>query len=346
MIENAYIQDILEQPYSLRLALNAYQPMLMEPVVLRLRSGDFQNVILTGLGSSNNGTYPAYLQLCQLDMPVNHWTTAELLHYGMNQITEKTLLWITSQSGQSAEIVHLVEKFAALRPGCVVALTNDTNSVLARAADVVMDMKAGNEYSVATKTYVHTLAIAALMATQLGGGDVAQAQQELLDSCALAEEYISHWQSHKKEIDELIGEFSDAMIMGRGPSMAGAWNGSLNQKEAARVIIEGINSAEFRHGPLELAAPGFILFALEGSAQTSAMNHALAKEVVEAGGKAIWIGQHKSDCLPTIQIPAVPEIALPISEILPFQMLTLILAERQGIPPGQFRHIGKVVLIE
>ena len=209
-----------------------------------------------------------------------------------------------------------------------------------------MTMKAGVEYSVATKTYVHTLANAALMATQFVGGDVAQAQQELLDSCALVEEYLSHWQSHKKEMDEMIGEFSDAMIMGRGYSMAGAWNGSLNQKEAARVIIEGINSAEFRHGPLELAAPGFILFALEGSAQTSAMNHALAKEVVEAGGKAIWIGQHESDCLPMIKIPAVPEIALPIFEILPFQMLTLVLADRQDIPPGQFRNIGKVVLVE
>ena len=125
MVENAYIRDILEQPYSLRNSLEGYQPGLMAPVAQRLRSGEFKNVILTGLGSSNNGTYPAYLQLCQLDIPVNHWTTAELLHYGMNQVTDKTLLWITSQSGQSAEIVHLVETFAALRPGCVVALTND-----------------------------------------------------------------------------------------------------------------------------------------------------------------------------------------------------------------------------
>lgn len=346
MVENEYLKNILEQPDSLRKALEGYPSENMEAVTRRLKAGEFQNVVLTGLGSSHNGTYPAYLQLCQLSVPVTHWTTAELLHYGMNQITEKTLLWITSQSGQSAEIVHLVEKINGTRPGCVVALTNDVESELARAADIVMDMKAGNEYSVATKTYVHTLVYAALMAVQISGGDFSAAHAEFNAACDLIEAYLTDWQARAAEVAETMGDLTNAVIIGRGSSMASVWNGSLNQKEAARYVIEGINSAEFRHGPLELAGPGFTLLAFEGPQATADMNHALAKEVVDAGGRAVWIGQHKSDQMPTLQIPAVAEIVLPVMEILPMQILTLVLAERQGIPPGQFRTIGKVVLVE
>jgi glutamine---fructose-6-phosphate transaminase (isomerizing) len=36
---------------------------------------------------------------------------------------------------------------------------------------------------------------------------------------------------------------------------------------------------------------------------------------------------------------------LPIAEIIPFQLLSVMLAERQGLEPGAFRQIAKVATV-
>ncbi len=43
------------------------------------------------------------------------------------------------------------------------------------------------------------------------------------------------------------------------------------------------------------------------------------------------------------QLPAVrSDEVRPVAEILPFQVLSVVLAERRGLEPGAFRQIGKV----
>jgi glucosamine--fructose-6-phosphate aminotransferase (isomerizing) len=42
----------------------------------------------------------------------------------------------------------------------------------------------------------------------------------------------------------------------------------------------------------------------------------------------------------------VDETARPLVEILPLQMLSIVMAQRKGIEPGKFRHVGKVTVRE
>ncbi len=44
----------------------------------------------------------------------------------------------------------------------------------------------------------------------------------------------------------------------------------------------------------------------------------------------------------TLLLPETTDLARPLVEILPFQMLTLAMAKRKGIEAGQFRYVGKV----
>ena len=86
-----------------------------------------------------------------------------------------------SQSGRSPDIVGVVEVAAAQsRP--TVAITNDVDSPLAAAADVVVPLLAGEERSVAaTKTYLASLHAVAQISTLLGGsGEEAGAWFERL----------------------------------------------------------------------------------------------------------------------------------------------------------------------
>jgi glucosamine--fructose-6-phosphate aminotransferase (isomerizing) len=107
-----------------------------------------------------------------------------------------------------------------------------------------------------------------------------------------------------------------------------------------------MNVADFRHGPMELASPRLTVLMLEGAPQTAKLNRELALEVVNHGGKVLWIASQIDPQLPTLKLPEVDETVRPLVEILPLQMLTIVMAERTGFEPGIFRHIGKVTLQE
>ena len=146
---------------------------------------------------------------------------------------------------------------------------------MGKRADLCMPIHAGEEATVSTKTYTNMLAVNLLAAIQLSSGDshaVHAALQEMRDAADAMEMYLADWEGHVKELDALLGDFEQLFLIGRGSSMSAVWNGSLINKEAAKCAFEGMHAADFRHGPLELAAQGFAAIILAGSAQTSALN--------------------------------------------------------------------------
>ena len=346
MVKKSYLQDILDQPANLRFALNNFPTTAVEPLLTRLQARDFKKIILTGHGSSFNSLYPAFLKLSSQSVPVAIWQTAELLHYGINQIDSSTLLCINSQSGQSAEVKSLLEKTKKNPPGCLLALTNDIESVLGENSDILVQLNAGEEYGVASKTYLNALSLALILAAQICEENANEVLESLLSACNMMEIYLEDYQAILDEIDQLLGNYQKIIVVGRGPSMATALNGALNQKEAAWMFTEGMNAGEFRHGPLELADPDLTLIILEGDKKIAGLNLALGEEVIEYGSSVIWIGNHPAPSFKSLQIPDVAEIALPLAELLPMQLIAQVLSTRKNLEAGKFRRIGKVVLRE
>lgn len=343
---NPYIADILSQPSVLRTALEHFSPEDLDAVCTRLQSGEFDRIILTGMGSSYNACYPALIQLCEQPLPVQLVNASELLHSLSGTIGTRSLLWMNSQSGRSAELVHLLERIKTRRPGLVLSFVNDLSSPLAKSADVCTPIHAGEEATVSTKTYVNMLAVNLLAAIQLTGGDVGSAIREMQTAAGAMESYLAKWETRVQELDSLLGEFEQLYIIGRGSSMSAVWNGSLNNKEAAKCSFEGIHAADFRHGPLEVVEKGFVAIIFAGSAQTSGMNRALAQDILSYNGEVIWVDSKPDAEIPTLLLPAVGDLSRPLVEILPMQLLTLLMARRKRIEAGMFRHIQKVTARE
>ncbi len=84
------------------------------------------------------------------------------------------------------------------------------------------------------------------------------------------------------------------------------------------------------------------LSCLAGSTQTSALNRDLALEILAHGGNVIWIDSVPDPEIPTILYPKISGRVRPLVEILPIQMLTLVMAKRKGRQAGQFRYVSKV----
>lgn len=344
---NHYISDILAQPDALRRAVNKFSPEALVGIRQRLEEGEFDRIIVTGMGSSRNACYPAYLQLAALPVPVLFVNAAELLHYFSGQIGSRTLLWLNSQSGRSAELVRLIKHIQAAPPACILASVNDDTSPLASSADMCLPIHAGPESTVSTKTYVNTLATNLLAALYLRGKDIAATKNQIVSTADQMETFLSNRESLVSHIKSLLEEFEQFFVVGRGSSMSAVWTGALICKEAAKYAVEGMNAADFRHGPLELVTSGFLALILAGSPTTSTLNRNLAFDIVWHGGRVIWLDTVPDTEFPTIIYPnSEDDLLRPLAEILPLQMLTLALAERRGIQPGQFRIVGKVTTTE
>src|SRR5215208_6251972 len=271
---NPYMQDILSQPLTLRQALENFSTAELK----KLNLADFDRIILSGMGSSYNAAYPALIELSKQPIPVQLVNAAELLHSLSGMISTRSLLWLNSQSGRSAELVHLLERIRSAPPACLLTFVNDVSSPMAEQADLCIPIHAGEESTVSTKTYTNMLAANLLAGIQLISGDVEAAIREMRLASDAMESYLADWEARVQELDSLLGDFKQLYIIGRGSSMSAVWNGSLNNKEAAKCSFEGIHAADFRHGPMEVVESGFTALILAGTSSSVGMNRELARD--------------------------------------------------------------------
>lgn len=110
VIEGGYLRDVLDQPRALDDTLAGLQePKKLRELAARLQKGEFKRVVLTGMGSSFHGLHPLRLELIDHGLTAIMVETSELVHYMRRLFDLKTLIVAVSQSGQSAEVVRLLE---------------------------------------------------------------------------------------------------------------------------------------------------------------------------------------------------------------------------------------------
>lgn len=327
-----YVADIRSQPEALQRLLD--QGINDQARQLLSRLPTFGRVILTGMGASLYALYPAFLELAAAGLPVWCIEAAELLSQADGLITPDSLLWVTSQSGRSAEIAALLEQ--PRRPRAILGVTNETVSPLAAAADAVIELRSGAEHTVGTRSYLNSLA-AHLLATAVA---VQQpVPPELYQMPRRLATYLGQWDAQLNAWDRAVTE-NVLFAVGRGASLAAAQTGALIVKEAAKAPMEAMSAPQFRHGPLELADDRTCIIVLAGAAADLAPNDRLVADLLAVGANVVRLPA-PSAAGPQLPMAQADQVR-PIAEIVPFQLLSVLLAERQGLEPGAFRQIGKV----
>jgi glucosamine--fructose-6-phosphate aminotransferase (isomerizing) len=350
MTTNPYILDILSQPNALQTALERFDPAPLAPLAAAIQRGDFDRILLTGMGASLYASYPAWLTLAAAGLPVMWIDTAELIHHVPGIVTRRTLLWISSQSGKSAEIVSALDFEQSTRPAALLATVNDLESPLAKATETFdglsarLPIHAIVEKTVSTRTYTNTLAIDQLSALALLGRDVESGRSLMKQTAASMEGYLSNWEAHVTKLGEKIGFPKRLAILGRGSSMASTYTGALTLGEASKFLAAPYQAGEFRHGPLELANPDLTVLLFAGPTETRDLNLHLLNDLRGYNVNAFWVGSESNEW--QIEIPEVPAIGLPLLEILPIQLLSIHFARQIGVEPGHFFRTGKITLSE
>jgi glutamine---fructose-6-phosphate transaminase (isomerizing) len=352
-----YMRDLLDQPQALRDTVEVLRDQgLPEGLIEMIRMAAIQRIVLTGMGSSLYAFQPLYHQLVEQGYPVVMVETSELLYSlpgllkgSPEHYSDDVLVIAASQSGYSAEIVALVERHAQVRNTndsfVLLGISNTPDSPLAKKADACLLTRAGTELSVSCKTYLATLAaLAYLGALLVENFEEEEVLDEIEQAIPEIEAYLLNWQTHVAELKGLLSQTRDIFVVGRGPSLAAAYEGGLIIKEASHTHSEPMSSASLRHGPFELLSPEVFVLVFEGWGPAAHLNHKLYNDVRDLGAKAGWVSEEAVE--PVFRLPKVPPAAQPLVEILPVQMMTLALSDLKGHEAGKFTKNSKVTTVE
>ncbi|HEX8817493.1 MAG TPA: SIS domain-containing protein [Terriglobales bacterium] len=343
IIEGQYLRDILDQPRALTATLEQLEVSKdLGLVAARLRDKKIKRVVLTGMGASFHALYPLFLRFNECSHFALVVETSELVYSLERWLDPETLIIAASQSGQSAEIVRLLE--ANRGRAAIVAVTNAVESPLALHANAVLLTKAGAESSVSCKTYTTALMALHLLGGLFCGADAGETREELAQAIPAVASYLAGWRDHVFEMTEELGETRDVFLVGRGTSLAAAGEGGLILKESVRIHAEGMSGAGFRHGPLEMVNAKTFAVIFAGAAATRALQAKLRDSIVEGGGKTCWIAEEIEPG--PWNLPRSAAGVRPMLEILPVQLMTIALAADAGIEAGRFTRIPKVTTTE
>lgn len=335
--------EIAEQPAALERFLAA-ESVRVGAIARSVAQLPINHVQIVARGTSDNAArYAQYLFGTALGLPVALSTPSLHTRYGAHMRFGGGLVIGISQSGQSPDICTVLED--AQRAGApTIAISNDPESPLARAADHVIALHVGKERSVAaTKSYTAQLAALALLIMGMSGDT---AGLEALAAAPAAIDATLSLGPRMREIGDALADARAMVAIGRGYNYATAWEIAQKVKELTYVPTEPYSAADFQHGPIAMVEPGFpvVLIATRGAVAGDLA--ALAERLRDRGARIAAISD-VPEVLAASGLPAplpasVDERISPITSVVPGQYLSVYLARARGVDPDAPRGLNKV----
>ena len=336
-------REIHEQPEVIRRLIND-QGDVISTLAESINTRGIKHIIIAARGTSDNaGRYAKYLMGAHNRLVISLATPSLFTIYKRPPDLSDSLVLGISQSGKSPDIVSVLKE-GQKQGSLTAAITNVPDSDLGKAAQLVIDLQAGEEVSLAaTKTYTAQLICLALLSTKLNpNNDYLQALAQLPDQIAA----VFDFESHIVDLAERYRYMSHCAVIGRGFNYASAFEFSLKMKELTNTIAEPYSSADFLHGPVALVDRGFPTFVIAPEGEMTPKMEALIEKVLQRDAEVI-IFSDQADLLRLsslkVQLPAgVPEWLSPISTIIPAQMFAMYLAHTRGFDVDNPRGLRKI----
>ena len=272
-------------------------------------------------------------------------------------ITNKTLIIVVSQSGETADTLAVLRD--GQRQGArVLAITNVVGSSVSREADDVIYTLAGPEIAVAsTKAYVTQLAAFYVLGLYFGRlketitEEYAESiKAELLQIPEKIEKALEMKEELQKYADKHYNH-RDIYFLGRGLDYAVAMEGSLKLKEISYIHCDAYAGGELKHGPIALIDNGTAVITLLTQEALKDKMVSNVREVSTRGGNIFAVvneGDETSkevvDSL--VYIPKTIDLLTPMISVVPLQLISYYVAKQKGCDVDKPRNLAKSVTVE
>lgn len=358
------IKEINEQPEAIRTTIMPRikdgLPCLEECGITLDKIKDFKNITIVACGTAMHaGMVGKYVIEDIARVPVTVDIASEF-RYRNPIVGEGDLVIIISQSGETADSLAAM-RLAKQKGATTLAIVNAKGSSIAREADMLIYTLAGPEIAVAsTKAYITQLSVMYLFAFELALAKetlstaeckrlvsalmkMPEAVQYVIENCEEKCKYIA---------TKLIGADS-LLYIGRGLDYALSMEGSLKLKEVSYIHSESYAAGELKHGTISLIDEGMPVISI--ATQTDIIPKTISNivEVKSRGAKIILVctdacarGLKDGVADYVVEIPHSDELLMPITAVVPLQLLAYYASIDRGNDPDKPRNLAKSVTVE
>jgi glucosamine--fructose-6-phosphate aminotransferase (isomerizing) len=297
-------------------------------------------VVFLARGSSDNAAvFGRYLAELRSGRPAGLAAPSLYTRYHATVDWRGYLVVALSQSGATPEIISTCQ---AMRAGgaAVLGITNEPDSPLADAVDLLLSTDAGPERAVpATKTVTAQLAVlvtvtAALSTSATAGtpGAVSSAPGGTLDGLPGAVADVLGDPGPVERLAERWRGLDRLVVAGRGLAYAAALETALKVKETTGILAEGISTADLLHGPIAAVYAGAPVLLVDGGGPADTDLDELRALLASRRAHAA-----------SLPVPAsLPEAVHVIAAIARGQQLAYKLARARHVNPDAPAHLSKV----
>jgi glutamine---fructose-6-phosphate transaminase (isomerizing) len=363
------LEEIYQQPEALQAAIERYAPngTLSSdafPNIAEILRGR-QRLVIAASGSSRHAGLAGEIMLEDYaGLAVDVEYASEYCYRSTHTLHDPGVL-VISQSGETADTLAALRE-ARSRGLATVAITNNSESTMAREADSSLPTIAGKEKAIpATKSFTTQLTVLYLLTlylARLGGRMTAQTVSAHLEHLnklpRQLEASLSAWEEQIAEIAKQTYLAKGFLYLGRAIHYAIAREGALKLKESAYMQAEGYPAGELKHGPNALVSPDAPLVILatrdkgdpdsvlryEKTLQLMRDMHTqgatIFSLITEDDNQAAKLSRY------SVAVPAVDEFLLPLLEVVPLQLFAYFTAILNGVNVDAPRNLVKAVVSE
>jgi len=307
----------------------------------KIKARNISNVIILARGTSDNaGHYLKFLIEVRLGLPVGLASPSSVSIYGAKVDFKNTLVIALSQSGKSPDLLAFAS--ASKEGGALlIAMTNNSDSPLAKAGDIHIDLSAGPEIAVAaTKSYSAEL-LASLLLVDSWIGNKREVRSHLVDS---SKECISNL----GEVDSFANSLDakrEIVVIGRGYAYANAKELALKIQETSYIPVQGMSSADYQHGPIATLNSDSQVIVLSPSGMPKKALEDSMVRIRQSEPEIIWLGSNELALTKERVIKGSNQAKEEESTIIDaalIQYLTLGFAVKNGFNPDSPTGLSKV----
>lgn len=358
------IKEINEQPEAIRTTImpriKEGLPFLEECGITTETIKNFKNITIVACGTAMHaGMVGKYVIEDLARVPVNVDIASEF-RYRNPIVGEGDLVIIISQSGETADSLAAM-RLAKQKGAKTLAIVNAKGSSIAREADMLIYTLAGPEISVpSTKAYITQLSVMYLFAFELALAKETISTAEckrLVSALAKMPEAVQYVIDNCEDTCKFVATklvATDSLLyIGRGLDYALSMEGSLKLKEVSYIHSESYAAGELKHGTISLIDEDVPVIAV--ATQTGIIPKTISNvvEVKSRGAKVILVctdacARELKDGVAdyVIEIPHTDELLMPITAVVPLQILAYYTSINIGIDPDKPKNLAKSVTVE
>jgi len=350
------LKEIFEQPDTIR---DAMRGRLSHEEATAILGGlemtnaelrDVERIVLTGCGTAlHSAMVGEYMIESLAHLPVECEFASELRYRNL-PMTKDTLVFVISQSGETADTLAALRE--CQRKGHrTLGICNGVGSTIARETDGGVYMHCGPEIGVAaTKSFTSQLVVHALIALLLGRihhlshGEGLTIIHELEQLPGKVTQVLEL----NDPIARIAKKYAQAKVflfMGRQFNYPIALEGALKLKEISYIAATGYPSAELKHGVIALVGedtPSVVIAPRDAVFDKNVSNI----EAVRARQGPRNARGPNGDAHDVILIPDAPEYLTPILTSIALQLLSYHISVELGCDVDKPRNLAKSVTVE